>query len=60
MIYSLPIQERRAFISKHNREADREEQEFKKQSGDANVRTFEGEAINTYAGLSQSNQNGGR
>lgn len=56
MIMSLPIQDRRAMIHKHNMEQDAINMEAdRKINGNAN--TYEGESINTYAQLEQSNRN---
>jgi hypothetical protein len=59
MIMSLPIQERRAFIHKHNMEADAIEREINK-GETGGIRTYEGESINTFAQLEQSNKRGGK
>ena len=57
MIMKLPIQDRRALIYKHNMEQDAISREFDKTQG--NVRTYEGESLNTFARLEQSNQRRG-
>lgn len=60
MVLSLPIQERRAFIKKHNLEAEAIERETEQSAGSSNNRTYEGAAINKYAELTQNNQMDGR
>lgn len=57
MIMKLPIQDRRSLIRKHNLEQDAIEKEYDKENN-TNVRTYEGEALNTFAELEQSNQKG--
>lgn len=52
MIMKLPIQDRRALIQKHNIEQDAIAREFDKTSG--NVRTYEGESLNTFARMEQN------
>lgn len=52
MIMKLPIQDRRAFIYKHNMEQDAISREFDKTQG--NVRTYEGESLNTFARMEQN------
>lgn len=52
MIMKMPIQERRAFIHKHNMEQDHIEREYNNQNR-GNTRTYEGESINTFAKLEQ-------
>lgn len=54
MIMKLPIQERRAFIYKHNMEQDMIEKEYNNASN-SNIRTYEGDSINTFAKMEQSN-----
>ena len=54
MIMKLPIQDRRAFIQKHNREQEMINNEIEG-NGSSNVRTYEGEMINTFAKMEQSN-----
>lgn len=54
MIMRLPIQDRRALIHKHNLEQDEIRKEYEGQKGE-NVRTYEGEAINKFAEMEQSN-----
>ena len=54
MIMKLPIQERRAFIHRHNMEQDVIEREYNNQ-GQSNVRTYEGESLNTFARMEQNN-----
>lgn len=52
MIMKLPIQDRRALIYKHNMEQDAISREFDKTQG--NVRTYEGESLNTFARMEQN------
>ena len=52
MIMKLPIQDRRALIYKHNMEQDAISREFDKTQG--NVRTYEGESLNTFARMDQN------
>ena len=59
MIYFLPIQERRAFINKHNREAAAEERAINEASRDSSQRSLEGTGINRYAEITQNDQRGG-
>lgn len=54
----MPIQDRRALIRKHNIEQEELNRELEGGSN-GNIRTFEGESINTYAKLEQSNRKGG-
>jgi hypothetical protein len=54
MIMKLPIQDRRALIQKHNREQDAINSEYDNNYNAAN-RKYEGESINTFARLEQSN-----
>ena len=54
MIMKLPIQDRRAFIQKHNREQEMINNEIEG-NGSSNVRTYDGEMINTFAKMEQSN-----
>ena len=58
MIMRLPIQDRRALIQKHNREQDMINDEANGEYNASN-RKYEGEALNTYARLEQSNQKRG-
>lgn len=58
MIMKMPIQDRRALIRKHNIEQEELNKELEGGSN-GNIRTFEGESINTYAKLEQSNRKGG-
>lgn len=53
MIMKLPIQERRAFIHKHNMEQDVIEREHNN-SIQGNTRTYEGESLNTFAMMEQN------
>ena len=50
----MPIQERRFFIHKHNVEQDMINKEIEGNSG-GNTRTYEGESINSFAKLEQTN-----
>ena len=56
MYMSLPIQERRAFIHKHNQEQEALEQRYERSTKNSENRTYEGESINTFAKLEQSNK----
>ena len=58
MIMRLPIQDRRALIQKHNREQEMINDETNGEYNASN-RKYEGEALNTYARLEQSNQKRG-
>ena len=53
MIMSLPIQDRRAMINKHNMEQDAINKEFEA-SSQGNTRTYEGESLNTFARMEQN------
>lgn len=55
MIMKLPIQDRRSLIHKHNLEQEEINKEIDGNSG-SNVRTYEGESINTFAKLEQDNK----
>ena len=55
MIMKLPIQDRRALIQKHNREQDEINSEFENGERSSNSRYYEGEMINTFAKMEQSN-----
>lgn len=59
MIMRLPIQDRRMFIHKHNMEQDAINREIEGNKGDGTTRTYEGEAINTFARMEQSNKQKG-
>lgn len=52
MIMKLPIQDRRAMINKHNMEQDAISREMDGNKG--NVRTYEGESLNTFARMEQN------
>jgi len=54
MIMRMPIQDRRALISKHNREQEEVERE-KNDIGNENVRRYEGSSLNDFARLEQTN-----
>ena len=54
MIMRLPIQDRRALIHKHNMEQDAINRDYES-NGKGNMRTYEGESINTFARMEQSN-----
>ena len=54
MIMHLPIQDRRALIHKHNIEQDMVNREVEGQNS-SNNRTYQGEALNTFARMEQSN-----
>lgn len=50
----LPIQDRRSLIHKHNLEQEEISKEMEG-DGNSNIRTYEGESINTFAQLEQLN-----
>lgn len=54
MIMHLPIQDRRALIHKHNMEQDLISNNINEQ-GSANNRIYQGETLNTFAKMEQSN-----
>lgn len=54
MIMKLPIQDRRTLIQKHNREQEVINNEIEGNNS-LNNRTYEGEMINTFAKMEQSN-----
>lgn len=54
MIMKLPIHERRELIRKHNRDIEQENARF----DSSNTRTYEGESLNTFAKMEQSNRKG--
>ena len=54
MIMRLPIQDRRSLIHKHNLEQEEINKDIEG-STNSNVRTYEGESINTFAQLEQLN-----
>ena len=54
MIMKLPIQDRRTLIQKHNREQEAINNEIEGNNSPSN-RTYEGEMINTFAKMEQSN-----
>lgn len=54
MIMRLPIQDRRSLIHKHNLEQEEISKEMEGE-GNSNVRTYEGESLNTFAQLEQLN-----
>ena len=56
MIMSLPIQDRRAMIHKHNMEQDTINMAAE-QRMNGGTNTYEGESINTFAQMEQSNKN---
>ena len=58
MIMKLPIQDRRALIHKHNREQEAINNEVNGEYSASN-RKYEGESLNTFARLEQSNQRRG-
>lgn len=59
MIMKLPIQDRRALIQKHNREQDVISKEMDASMRDSSSTTYEGETLNTFAKMEQSNQKRG-
>jgi hypothetical protein len=58
MIMKLPIQDRRTLIQKHNREQEAINNEIEG-NNTPNNRTYEGEMINTFAKMEQSNMRKG-
>ena len=58
MIMKLPIQDRRTLIQKHNREQEAINNEIEGNNSPSN-RTYEGEMINTFAKMEQSNMRKG-
>ena len=58
MIMKLPIQDRRAIIHKHNVEQDAINKENEGTLGN-NIRTYEGESLNKFAEIEQSNKRRG-
>lgn len=58
MAMSLPIQERRALISKHNQESESMSREIQARTGENNMHV-EGDAINNFARRSQNDIMGG-
>ena len=54
MIMRLPIQDRRSLIHKHNLEQEEINKDIEGNTN-SNVRTYEGESINTFAQLEQLN-----
>ena len=59
MVMKLPIQERRAFIHKHNLESEALERDIAQSTGNPNNMHLEGEAINRFARLTQQDPLGG-
>jgi hypothetical protein len=55
----LPIQDRRALIQKHNREQEEISKEMDASMRDSSSTTYEGESLNTFAKMEQSNQKRG-
>ena len=53
MIMSLPIQDRRAIINKHNMEQEAISREYENKNN-GNMRTYEGESLNTFARMEQN------
>ena len=58
MIMKLPIQDRRTLTQKHNREQEAINNEIEGNNSPSN-RTYEGEMINTFAKMEQSNMRKG-
>lgn len=56
MFMKMPIQDRRAFIARHNMEQDAANREHGR--GGDSTRTYEGDAVNTFAKMEQSNRGG--
>jgi hypothetical protein len=59
MIMKLPIQDRRNLIYKHNIEQEETNKENNNERGDSTTRYYEGESINTFARMEQSNMRKG-
>lgn len=59
MIMRLPIQDRRALIHKHNLEQEEINAEYDRIEGGGESRYYEGEMINTFAKMEQSNMRKG-
>lgn len=57
MILKMPIQERRAFIKKHNIESDAIERDIAQSSKSGADMHLEGSAINEFARRSQNDMN---
>lgn len=57
MIMKLPIQDRRAMIHKHNMEQESISRDMDKESSD--IRRYEGESLNTFAKMEQTNKRRG-
>lgn len=51
-IYSMPIQDRKFFIQKHNIDSKREMEMM--ETNDGNTKTISGEALNNYAAKEQT------
>jgi hypothetical protein len=58
MIMRLPIHERRELIRKHNRDVEMENNRINNPNG-TDIRTYEGESLNTFAKMEQQNKNRG-
>lgn len=58
MIMKLPIQDRRTLIRKHNIEQEQINNEYESHEN-SNTRYYEGESINTFARMEQSNMRKG-
>ena len=58
MIMKLPIQDRRVLIHKHNLEQEQINSEIEGKEK-SNTRYYEGESINTFAKMEQSNMRKG-
>ena len=56
MYMKMPIDERREFINRHNME---QMSAMEKNTTDKNTRTYEGEAINKFAKISQNDMKRG-
>lgn len=57
MIMSLPIQDRRDFIRRHNAEQEALKKEYNSNGGQ---NTIGGEQLNEFARMEQSNRHGGK
>lgn len=58
MIMSMPIQDRRAMIHRHNVEQDTINKRIEAETGGPTM-SYDGEAINRFARIEQTNRRGG-
>jgi hypothetical protein len=59
MIMKLPIQDRRTLIYKHNLEQEMSNSEYRNNENGGHNRYYEGESINTFARMEQTNMRRG-